>query len=305
MSISVVIPYYNNSGDVDRCLKSILSQTVQPDEVFLIDDCSDDSAYVEKLLVQYINSLNIIYVRNSKNMNGAYSRNYGMSSATSDYIALLDADDFWTENHLELSLSTLLSNSADFTYSNVTIKKEDLLKKVKVDDVNELINPKDIILLSPPQTGSFFFKKSLVTSVLFDEKLRRHQDYQFLLDVILHGCKVVYNDVYTSFYCVSKNQLTRKLDFASIFSFWNKYKDNFSVRPLQEYLIKMLCLNMRTRNEYNIAIYIDQYPVLEVVKGTSFYKLYSVIGDKNFISKTVLFLYSKVRYDLKKKINRK
>ncbi|TNU23480.1 glycosyltransferase family 2 protein, partial [Escherichia coli] len=48
-SVSVVIPYYNDSPRIEKCLDSICSQTRQAIEVIIVDDCSKDSALLLKI----------------------------------------------------------------------------------------------------------------------------------------------------------------------------------------------------------------------------------------------------------------
>ncbi|WP_272673187.1 glycosyltransferase family 2 protein [Providencia sp. PROV031] len=77
---SIVIPYYNDSLVILKTLESISSQTVLPNEIVIIDDCSSDSLILETILNEFEsnNNINIQYIRNIKNMNGAYSRNLGI-----------------------------------------------------------------------------------------------------------------------------------------------------------------------------------------------------------------------------------
>ncbi|EHY2747434.1 glycosyltransferase, partial [Escherichia coli] len=49
-SVSVVIPYYNDSPRIEKCLDSICSQTRQAIEVIIVDDCSKDSALLLKII---------------------------------------------------------------------------------------------------------------------------------------------------------------------------------------------------------------------------------------------------------------
>ena len=44
MSLAVIIPNYNNEKFIRKCLDSVLSQTYQPDEIIVVDDCSKDNS---------------------------------------------------------------------------------------------------------------------------------------------------------------------------------------------------------------------------------------------------------------------
>lgn len=320
IKVTVVVPYYNDSKVFKRCIDSIFAQTIPIYEVIVIDDCSKDSNELQSLLKLY-GSECIRYIRNDANHNAAYSRNLGIRLSKGDVIALLDADDFWGPEHLERSLNALEVNDADFIYSNV-IEMDQYGKehKRKVDDISRLINPYDIVLNSPPQTGSFVFYKKDMTDILFDESLRRHQDYQFLIDIIANKKKYKYLDTYTTFYCDSHRSFASRINFDSMFKFWNHYQSYFTQDKLKLFLIRTLCLSLRIKGAKSIRYYLNTYPVFKLIEGSWFYRAYKLIGSDLLISKVTLFLvfhfiynsknipflvYSKSRKMVKKKLNLK
>lgn len=94
MKISVVIPAYNASSFLPRCLESVFAQTLQPCEVIVVDDGStDESASLARSLGACVVS--------RPNGGLAAARNTGVLNATGDWIALLDADDLWSPEKLE------------------------------------------------------------------------------------------------------------------------------------------------------------------------------------------------------------
>lgn len=95
MKISVVVPAYNAAHFLPRCLNSVFSQTLQPAEVIVVDDGSQDdtAAVAERLGAKVI-----------RRPNGGLSaaRNTGVQNSTSEWIALLDADDLWAPDKLRM-----------------------------------------------------------------------------------------------------------------------------------------------------------------------------------------------------------
>lgn len=237
-TISVVIPYFNDSPVIERCLKSVFNQTHRPNQIIIVDDCSDDSAVLVEIVANMPNEIDIILHRNDENKNGAYSRNYGVSLASGDYIAFLDGDDYWLEQHLELSLNKALETDADFIYSNVIRESaKGKRKKRIVTNISKLKNKPDVLFMSPPQTSSFFFKKNLYQCVSFDENLRRHQDYQFLLDVILKKKKHVYGDFSNACYCESHRDLKARVNVDSMLEFWSSRQSHFTEKALRKHML--------------------------------------------------------------------
>ena len=102
--ISVVIPVYNGENTVARAVESALKQDAEM-EILVIDDCSTDKT--AEVLRHYMDTQQISYVRNEKNLGVAESRNRGVALAKGDFVAFLDADDFWLEGKLGAQLERL------------------------------------------------------------------------------------------------------------------------------------------------------------------------------------------------------
>ena len=91
-SIAIVIPNFNHGGSITETIMSILSQTILPDEILVIDDAStDNSVKIISSLSQDIPSLRLI--RNQKNRGVNYCMNLGTREAKSDLIIYRAADD--------------------------------------------------------------------------------------------------------------------------------------------------------------------------------------------------------------------
>lgn len=103
-SISVVIPTYNRVGTIRRCLDSVLSQSVQPAEVIVIDDCSTDQT-VE--VVRSYSSPIVRCVKLSANSGAQVARNRGILETTGTWIAFQDSDDEWLPDKLERQVAAL------------------------------------------------------------------------------------------------------------------------------------------------------------------------------------------------------
>lgn len=99
LRFSVIIPVYNGSAFIAKAIGSCLKQTLQPVEVIVIDDASDDGTAE---IVQAIDSSLIVYHRNASNLGPSASRNIGIAMAGGDWICFLDADDIFHPQKLEV-----------------------------------------------------------------------------------------------------------------------------------------------------------------------------------------------------------
>lgn len=117
MKISVIIPCYNVSAYIDRCLQSVTEQTIGVEEleIICVDDCSTDDTVAKLLSWEERFPENLMVVRSAKNGRQGAARNIGLSYAGSEWIAFLDADD-WLEPD---ALEKLFSHARESTYDMV------------------------------------------------------------------------------------------------------------------------------------------------------------------------------------------
>lgn len=118
--VSVVIPTYNRSLEIARCLSSLVSQTFREFEVLVCDDGSTDNT--QEVVNTFAGSLNIKYFWLTNFGGPARPRNVGIQNANGKYIAFLDSDDWWTPEKLEKSVEALESG-ADLVYHDLHLSK--------------------------------------------------------------------------------------------------------------------------------------------------------------------------------------
>lgn len=118
--VSVVIPVYNAEKYVERAIKSALSQK-EVAEVIIIDDGYSDGAYdICKKIAAKDNRVKLLQHPQNANKGAAESRNLGILHSQSEYIAFLDADDYYLPNRFKLTDETFRSaDNIDAVYEPV------------------------------------------------------------------------------------------------------------------------------------------------------------------------------------------
>jgi glycosyltransferase involved in cell wall biosynthesis len=102
MKISVIIPCYNSEQWIETAIRSAAEQTYAPFEIIVIDDGSSDRSVS---VVE--NSKYPVKLIQAEHVNAARARNLGIEVAAGDWIAFLDADDFWYPDHLKCAVQSL------------------------------------------------------------------------------------------------------------------------------------------------------------------------------------------------------
>ena len=104
ISVSIIIPVYNVSRYIERCLVSVISQTYSgPIECILVDDRGNDDSMEKaaKYLSGYSGPIRFKTIVHEKNMGLSEARNSGIRQASGDYLIFLDSDDELTYSAIE------------------------------------------------------------------------------------------------------------------------------------------------------------------------------------------------------------
>ena len=105
--VSVVVPVYNVEKYLDRCVTSIVGQTLKEIEIILVDDGSSDNS-LEKCN-GFADGKRVIAIHQD-NQGVSVARNKGLQHATGEYVVFVDADDIVVYNTLSIVLGTKLKN---------------------------------------------------------------------------------------------------------------------------------------------------------------------------------------------------
>jgi glycosyltransferase involved in cell wall biosynthesis len=190
-----VIPTHNRKEAVLRAVESVLRQSLSPFEIIIVDDGSSDGTAATDFSA--IDS-RITLISHSKNRGGAVARNSGIDAARGNWIALLDSDDVWLDGKLERQFAELGENANRediFACANVLKELEDG-QRVPFNDRRPpaLQRLSDYFLLNGGtfQTSALLVPAALAKAVRFDERLKRHQDWDFVLRLVAAGAEVSY-----------------------------------------------------------------------------------------------------------------
>lgn len=181
--ISVVIPSHNRKREVSIALSSVLDQHYPPAEIIVVDDGSSDGTYDH--LQAFFPSVRVI--RNETARGGAVARNQGAHAATQKFVAFLDSDDRWLPDHLKNKLAFLTKENADGVYCSFynQIGNEDPVvvefnaAGLKRGNLGSLILGNQRF---DARTSTFIFKRSSFLELSFDEKMKKHQDWDLAIN---------------------------------------------------------------------------------------------------------------------------
>ena len=131
-SVSICIPAYNAEKFLPDALESVRRQTFKDWELIVTEDGSKDGAEaMVRAFSQSVSQL-VHYQRHEKNKGLPATRNTGIAASCSDIIALLDADDCWAPEHLEICMKKIQESNADLVHSGSILFDSDTGKELEI-----------------------------------------------------------------------------------------------------------------------------------------------------------------------------
>ena len=112
--VSIIVPCYGVEKYLNRCLDSIVNQTIKDIEIILVDDGSPDR--VPKMCDEWAKKDTRIKVIHKKNEGLGFARNSGLEIAKGEYVAFVDSDDFVDVTMFGKLLGTAKLDGADIVY---------------------------------------------------------------------------------------------------------------------------------------------------------------------------------------------
>lgn len=192
--ISVVLCVYNAEKYIKECLCSIEMQSVPIYELIIVNDGSTDQSrdIIQKFIKNTV--ISVTYMEH-KNVGLTKSLNIALACCTGDYVARMDADDISHPNRLEKSLHFLRLNKLDFISTQALRFDKNGLNVGVVPRIYRDLYDVRLALLkfgNPFIHGTFFFKRSILNDIKYNENFRTAQDYDFLCQLLTKGYKAGY-----------------------------------------------------------------------------------------------------------------
>lgn len=177
-TVSIIVPCYNVSAYLKRCLDRLIGQTLSDIEIICIDDKSTDGTL--QILQKYAQSDNrIILIQHDKNTGVATARNDGMKFARGKYIGFVDPDDY-----VDLDFYEKLSKRASITGADI-VRASVITINAETNKATNTTN-RDVSDFASA-FWSAIYKADFLSkhNITFPAHIRTSQDVVFLTQVVL------------------------------------------------------------------------------------------------------------------------
>lgn len=241
--ITVIVPCYGVEKYLDRCMESIVNQTLQDIEIILVDDLSPDN--VPKMCDAWARKdERIKVIHKEKNEGLGFARNSGLDIATGEYVAFVDSDDFIDIKMYETLYEKANKDGIDVVLCNCIQYKNEDSKSYRFDvnkettfigrkQVDEFLldmvgplpeYPHDVKYMMSVWHG--IYKRSIFTDYkvkFVSEREVVSEDMIFNLDFYCHVDTLTYIPDCFYYYCYNEKSLSQSFSKEK----YLKYKDFF------------------------------------------------------------------------------
>lgn len=174
--VSVLVPICNVERYLEECLDSLVAQSFTDFEVLCINDGSTDGSLA--IIHRYMEADARFRVIDKPNSGYGASMNMGLANAIGEYIAILESDDFFEPNALELLVNAAERNQSDvvkadfYLYWSTPQERDELFRIVDEQEVGRTMRPIDDLAI--------FFRKPSIWSALYRSSFLRDNGIDFL-----------------------------------------------------------------------------------------------------------------------------
>ena len=222
IKVSIIILVYNTEQYLEKCLNSVIKQTLKEIEIICIDDKSTDNSI--NIIKEFQKKDNrIILIESEKNMGMGYNRDVGIKQVKGEYIGFVDSDDYVDENYFYELYNTSKKYNSDLTKTeNIEIYNKNYERKSNLKHENEIIeeglyessiphfitslnNYKNRNITVVTTVWSKLFKREFIlkNNIMFNS-IRNGEDLCFVLTVLAYNPIIAINNK-AIYHCIQRN----------------------------------------------------------------------------------------------------
>ena len=208
--VSLVVPIYNSSKYLNKCIDSLVNQTLKDIEIILINDGSTDKS--EKVIKEYKDK-RIKYI-SKKNEGIGKTRNRGIKEATGEYIAFVDSDDYLNEHFCEYMYKKAHADKCDLVICNFFEDRGNLygIKFKDFKDTSLKDNPSLINNINLGPCNKLYSLELLKNNNIYFEENLKYEDAPFVVKALKYANKIGKINDYLTYYVIHENSETTTRD---------------------------------------------------------------------------------------------
>lgn len=191
--VSVIIPCYNSSEYIGKCLRSFERQTFKEFEIIVVDDCSKDDTV--EVVLNHINTsaLSIKLLCNEVNRGPSYSRFNGITHAAGEYVSFCDSDDWYEPDYLMFMYQKSQEEDADIVIADYYIVSSQGQKRERKIGIQRTLSSAEALTINVDSMCIMLCRKQLFKGLAFPD-IRNGEDMAVIPALLSRANRVGFVD---------------------------------------------------------------------------------------------------------------
>ena len=211
--ISIIVPVYNTSKDLDKCLNSLVNQSLKEIEIIVINDGSTDNSkeIIDNYKEKYPEKIKCFH---RENHGISETRNFGIKYATSEYITFIDSDDYIDTSAYETAYNFAKKNNLDIVvwdfYKEYENKQKKVYFKIVDFDICNIEENPNLLYQINYSPWNKLFKKEIFYYHKFPKI--KYEDFAILPKILCDVNKIGKINKAFNYYLIRQNSETTIID---------------------------------------------------------------------------------------------
>lgn len=279
IKISIIVPVYNTSKFLEKCMRSITEQNFKDIEIICVNDGSKDNSL--EILEKLQKEDNRIIIVNKENSGSSSARNTALKIAKGKYCLNIDSDDWIEQGYFKALYERAEKDNLDITLSNIIFdhldkpQKNYILNDLKISDIKVITGNEYINIFLTENFNGFTWNKLIKTelykknSITYNEKIFMFEDVEVVLRLSKHAEKI--GKINSAFYHYIQHQsngcqnvsIKRLKDIEECFNSLLEYFKNDNEKIFKLKNRKSLTLIEYLRNSFTLSKFREYQEIQE------------------------------------------
>lgn len=211
IKVSVIVPVYNTSKYLEKCIDSLINQTLKEIEIIVINDGSTDTS--DTIMQKYLSNKKIKYFKRTNHGIGE-TRNFGIEKASGEYLTFVDSDDYVDTNTYLDAYNYVKKNNLDlliWNYYQVYEDKNNIQKiDIPYDNITNMKKDSTLLFNINYAPWNKLFKKEIFNKYKFPKC--KYEDFAILPYILCEANNIGKLNNYYNYYLIRGKSETTTVD---------------------------------------------------------------------------------------------
>ena len=296
--VSVIVPVYNCEKYIERCMDSLINQTLADIEIIVIDDESKDTTF--EILKEYEKKDKRIKLMTKKNSGVSSSRNKGIEIATGKYIAFVDGDDWVDVEMYDKMWRRAIETNSDIVFCE--FYTTDGVNYSHIHNNLDTLNKENVLLIIVGRMlwslcGGLVRRSIISNNQIIYPTANNGEDFAIMIQQIYYAQRFAYIGEPLYYYYVNLNSITKEIGLDKYLLRKEQHCANINIvekffereNVLEKNLDVLLILKLYCRANFSTQVRDKNTRMI-------WYSIYPELDSKNFLFNNKVPLHLKLYY---------